>query len=152
MVAEPTERAELLAPGREVRVRGRALPIASRTGTSERPIVRLAGVQGRDAAAGLAGEPLEVERAAVGPLGEGEHLIDDLIGLEVSDGAQRVGRVRDVLVLPSVECLDVERPAGGSLLVPLVRDAIRSIDTVGGEIDVNLSFVEAAESSGSDAD
>ena len=37
--------------------------------------------------------------------------------------------MRRLLALPSCECLEVERAGGGpDLLVPLVRDAIRSVD------------------------
>jgi 16S rRNA processing protein RimM len=135
-----------------VLVGGRRRRIAARGGTEQRPLLRLEGVEGRGAAAELVGEGIEVERGALGPLPEGEHLIADLIGLDVSDGATPIGRVRDVLLLPSVDCLEVERGEEGPLLVPLVEDAIRSIDQVGGTIDVDLQFVEGPERSGSDAD
>jgi ribosomal 30S subunit maturation factor RimM len=36
----------------------------------------------------------------------------------------------------------VERPGGEPLLVPLVGDAVRSVDTVGARIDVDIEFLE----------
>ena len=67
----------------------------------------------------------------LGTLDEGEFLVDDLVGCEVVDGERPVGRVRDVLLLPSADTLEVERPGGEPLLVPLVGDAVRSVDTAG---------------------
>ena len=43
--------------------------------------------------------------------------------------------------LPSVEVLEVDRPDGSELLVPLVRDCIRSIDLEARRIDVDLGFL-----------
>jgi 16S rRNA processing protein RimM len=46
-----------------------------------------------------------------------------------------------MLPLPSCEALEVERDEGGGLLVPMVRDAIRSVDMAARRIDVDLSFL-----------
>ena len=58
------------------------------------------------------------------------------------DGERRVGEVRRMLPLPSCEALEVARDDGGDLLVPMVRDAIRSVDVAARRIDVDLGFVE----------
>ena len=50
-------------------------------------------------------------------------------GARSSTVTGRSGRVRDVLLLPSADALEVERPGGEPLLVPLVGDAVRSVDT-----------------------
>ena len=55
----------------------------------------------------------------------------------------RSGVVRDVLMLPSVDCLEVERGRRRrALLVPLVGDAVRALDVAGRRIDVDLAFLE----------
>jgi 16S rRNA processing protein RimM len=59
----------------------------------------------------------------------------------VVDGGTPVGVVRRLVGLPSCEVLEVERAAGADLLVPMVRDAIRSVDVAGGVIDVNVAFL-----------
>jgi 16S rRNA processing protein RimM len=46
-----------------------------------------------------------------------------------------------MVALPSCEALEVVRPGGGDLLVPMVRDAIRSVDVAARRIDVDLSFL-----------
>jgi 16S rRNA processing protein RimM len=51
--------------------------------------------------------------------------------------------VRRMLALPSCEVLEVERD-GDDLLVPLVRDAVRSVDVDAGVVDVDLAFLDEA--------
>jgi 16S rRNA processing protein RimM len=84
------------------------------------------------------GAAIEVPRETVQPA-EGEYLVDDLIGCAVVDGERSLGLATDVQVLPSADVLEVD----GSLLVPLVKDAIRSIDPVAGRIDVDSRFLDA---------
>jgi 16S rRNA processing protein RimM len=115
--------------------------IAARRGTPEHPIVVLEGVTDRSAAEALRGEPIAVPREALGALAEGEYLVDDLVGCEVVDGDTVVGRVRDVLLLPSADALEVERPDADPLLVPLVGDAVRSVDVAARRVDVDARFL-----------
>jgi 16S rRNA processing protein RimM len=48
-----------------------------------------------------------------------------------------------MLELPSVEVLEVERDGGEELLVPMVGDAVRSIDVEARRVDVDLGFLGA---------
>jgi 16S rRNA processing protein RimM len=60
----------------------------------------------------------------------------------VFDGERRVGEVRRMLALPSCEVLEVARAGGGGeLLVPMVGDAIRSVDIAARRIDIDLAFL-----------
>jgi 16S rRNA processing protein RimM len=136
-VLEPTERLNLLDAGRHVLVGGREFVVEWRKGTGDRPLVKLAGADGRD----LRGEAITVSRAELGSLGEDEFLVDDLIGAQVFDGDRPIGRVTDVLLLPSADVLEVERPDRDQLLVPLVDDAIRSIDVQAGRVEVEGAFL-----------
>ena len=111
----------------------------ARAGTDERPIVRLDGCEDRDAARGAARRSASRSRRELPPLGPDEWWAEELEGARVFDGERELGVVRRLLALPSCECLEVARDgAGGDLLVPLVRDAIRSVDVGGGRIDVDL--------------
>jgi 16S rRNA processing protein RimM len=138
VVSEPTERLHLLDAGRAVTIAGDERTVAWRKGTSDRPIVMLEGTDGRE----LRGEAIEVPRAAVGPLETGEYLVDDLVGCEAWSGGDRIGVVRDVLLLPSADVLEIES-GGGSLLVPLVADAVRGVDIAAGRIEVDVAFLDA---------
>jgi 16S rRNA processing protein RimM len=136
-------RGPLLALGATVRVGDEDIEIVRRAGTDERPILRLAGHDDREAAVALRGRDLMVHRDVVPELGEDEWYAEDLEGLRVVDGSVAVGRVRRMVALPSCEALEVQRD-GDDLLVPLVRDAVRSVDVNAGVIDVDLGFLDEA--------
>jgi 16S rRNA processing protein RimM len=123
---------DLLRDGMTVIVCGAERRIERRAGTDARPIVRLAGVSSRDDAEALRGEELRAEEA----LEEGEFWASDLAGCRVVDGAREVGVVARMIALPSCEALEV-----GDALIPLVRDAIRSMDLEARVIDVDMGFV-----------
>jgi 16S rRNA processing protein RimM len=74
-------------------------------------------------------------------LSDDEYWASDLEGCAVFDGDVAVGYVRRMSALPSVEVLEVDRADGSELLVPLVRDCIRSIDVAARRIDVDLGFL-----------
>ena len=134
-------RAGVLEPGAEVTVAGAVRTVERRSGTAERPIIRLAGAGDRSDAEALRGQSLCVARERLAPLEDDEYWAEDLEGCTVVDGDRRVGVVRRLLAYPSCELLEVERDAGQPLLVPLVRDAVRSVDTGARTIDVNLAFL-----------
>jgi 16S rRNA processing protein RimM len=142
-VSEPTTRLELLDAGCCVLVGGREMTVSWRRGTAARPLLRLEGADGRTAIEALRGAEIQVSREAVGALPEGEYLIDDLVGCEVVDGPRRIGTVREVLLLPAADVLEIARDDGGPLLMPMVADAVRSIDLAVGRIDVDVAFVSA---------
>ena len=126
-----------LLDGREaLLLGGRRLAIARRAGVSERPILRLEGSRTREDAEALRGHELRVPLAEAPPLAEGEFWARDLVGCRVVDGERDVGVVERMVALPSCEALEV-----GNLLIPLVRDAVRSIDLDARRIDVDLGFL-----------
>jgi 16S rRNA processing protein RimM len=117
--------------------------IVRRVGTDERPVIRLQGVETREAAEALHGRPLLVALEHAPKLDPGEWWAHELEGLRVTDGDREVGTVRRMLELPSVEVLEVERPNGSELLVPMVGDAVRELDMEGRRGDVDLRFLDA---------
>jgi 16S rRNA processing protein RimM len=123
-----------------VLVRGERRRIVRRAGTEEKPILRLEGSHAREDAEALRGAELQVPLDELS-LEEGEYWAHELEGCAVVDGELAVGFVRRMSALPSCEVLEVDRPDGSELLVPLVRDAIRSIDVAGRRIDVDLGFL-----------
>jgi 16S rRNA processing protein RimM len=133
--------ARLLGLGAVVTVAGAPVKIERRAGTEDRPILRLEGVAGRAAIEALRGEPLWVARTDLPELEPGEYWAHELEGCAVVDGETPVGVVRRMVALPSCEALEVERADGEELLVPLVRDAVRSVDVAAGRIDVDLAFL-----------
>jgi len=131
----------LLGVGAELTVAGRATTVVRRAGTDLHPIVRLAICAERADAEALRGQELAGPELERGDLEPDEYLAEDLEGARVVDGARELGVVRALIALPSCECLAVVRPGGGELLVPLVHDAIRSIDVAARLIDVDGAFL-----------
>ncbi len=89
----------------------------------------------------LRGMELFVEQSAAPTLGPGEWWAHELQGCAVHDGERSVGTVSAMIELPSCEALEVRLRDGGELLVPMVADAIRSVDVARGRIEVNLDFL-----------
>jgi 16S rRNA processing protein RimM len=133
--------ARLLAGLDELLLDGVAVRIERRAGTDEKPILRLAGHAGREAAEALRGAALAVPADRAPALEPGEYWAHELAGCAVWDGPRRVGEVRRMIALPSCEALEVVRPEGEDVLVPMVRDAIRSVDVRARRIDVDLAFL-----------
>jgi 16S rRNA processing protein RimM len=141
-VSEPTP--GLLMLGMSVVLGNRELRITRRAGTDARPIVRLEGCEDRPCAEALAGVEMLVARHEAPELGPDEWWAEDLEGCTVHDQGQTVGVVRRLVQLPSCEVLEVAREGGaGELLVPLVTDAVRSVDVDRKEIEIDLRFLGA---------
>jgi len=91
----------------------------------------------REGAEALRGSDLMVDRAAAPELDEGEYWAEDLKGCRVVTAEDHeVGVVQDMRALPSCEVLEV-----GDLLVPMVGDAVLSIDADARRIVVDPEFL-----------
>jgi 16S rRNA processing protein RimM len=133
---------ELLTLGRAVVIDGVARKIVRRAGHDGRVILRVAGCSDRNAAEELRGQDVLIGREQAPALGADEWWADDLEGCAVLDGDTEVGTVKRLVALPSCEVLEVERASGGAdLLVPLVSDAVRSVDITAKVIDIDLAFL-----------
>jgi 16S rRNA processing protein RimM len=107
----------------------RTYRVEHRAGTDERPLLRLGGLDDRQAVDARRGQLLLVDE----PLAEGEWLAGDLVGCEIPG----LGVVRRVLDGPSCEVLEL----GDGTLVPFVSDAIESVDREAGRIEVRREFL-----------
>ena len=126
-------RGMLLALGGMVRIGSDVREIVRRAGTEERPILRLRGIDDRAGAEALRLADLLVERADAPPLPAGEYWAEDLEGcmVQTRDGRE-LGVVDRLRPLPSCEALEV-----GDLLVPMVADAVLSVDVAARRIVVD---------------
>jgi 16S rRNA processing protein RimM len=135
--------ARLLTLGARVRVGAREAVVVRRAGTEARPLLRLSGIEDRAEAEAVRGAELSMPRGELPALGPGEWWAHELEGCTVADGEREVGVVARLIELPSCEALEVKRSdAPGSLLVPLVKDAIRRIAPEQRRIEVDLDFLE----------
>jgi len=138
-IAEPV--APLLVKGAVLLVDGEERLVERRSGTDAKPIIRLQGSSTREDADALKGTVLFVPRDQVPSLGKDEWWASDLVGCSVRDGDKEVGQVRSVLGLPSCEALEVETADERVILVPMVGDALRSVDLEAKVVDVSLDFL-----------
>ncbi len=82
-------------------------------------VARISGVGDRAAAEALRGSLLEVDRAALPPLEDGEYYHADLIGLPCFEaGGRQLGRVAAVENYGAGDLLDVETSDGKRSLIP----------------------------------
>lgn len=119
--------------GTLVLVAGREAAVERRAGTAERPILRLAGIEDREAVALLRGETVRA-RGVVEARKEGDWPAEELIGCRIPD----LGEVRRVIAAPSCDLLEVGEEGH---LVPFVRDAIARVDAASRVIEVNRRFL-----------
>ena len=117
-----------------VTVAGVERAVVRLAGTAAKPIVRLEGIDSKAEVTALRGEPLWVPRPE---LEEDEYWAEDLVGCEI----EGVGRVVRMLAYPSCEVLETE----GGEMVPLVRDAIASIDLAARRIVLREGFLPTPE-------
>lgn len=71
------------------------------------------------------------------PLAAGQYYIDELVGCEVWEGRELLGRVRNVQLTGGTPVISVEA-AGSELLIPLAEEICVRIDTAGRRIEVRL--------------
>jgi 16S rRNA processing protein RimM len=127
--------------GLAVHCGGRATTVRRLSGTAQKPVLALEGVHTREAVEALRGEDVWVARDLLPPLADDEFWAEDLEGCAVTDGDRAVGTVRELLNLPSCDVIEVVRDGAPALLVPLVRDAVRSVDVATRTVDVDLAFL-----------
>jgi 16S rRNA processing protein RimM len=144
-VTQPRER--VMTGATRVIVDGNEVVIERHDGTPARPILRLRGITTREQVEAIRGTDLWLPRAEAPPLGEEEWYAEDLVGCQVVDGDVAVGVVAKLLPYPSCELLEVQRPdtdparPAKALLIPLISDAVRTVDITAQRIDVNLAFL-----------
>jgi len=119
-----------LEEGETVTIGEREYTVAERKGSDSRPIVRLDGIDDRDAAEALRGETLD--SAHPEPLGEEEWHVEDLVGCRI----EGLGEVTGVLEGLSCDVLEV-----GGELIPLVTDAVTRVDVENKVIEVDREFL-----------
>ena len=107
----------------------------------DKPVVRLKGVEDRNAAEDIRGMDVSIYAEDLEELPEGEHYVRDLIGCRIVDiakGGAEIGVLEDVIQNTAQSILDVRTPDGKNVLIPAVDAILRSIDEETGVIEVEL--------------
>ena len=100
-------------------------------------ILKLAGVDNIDAAAALRGKVLYIDRDDA-PMDEGEHFIQDLLGLRVvdADTGEEYGKITDVLATGANDVYELTGQQGEKKLVPVIPDVVIETDIEGGVVRI----------------
>ena len=104
-----------------------------------RLILKLAGIDDREAAEQLRGASLEVPTDQAVELPPGQYFWHQVVGLRavVESSGRELGRVADILVTGSNDVY-VVRKDGRELLLPAIGEVVRAIDLERGEMRVEL--------------
>ena len=128
-----------LAKGKIVFVGGERRSGSRRSGRDKCAIARFEGVSDRSSAEALRGTLVEIDRAALPPLAEGEYYHADLIGLVcVDEAGGSLGHVVAVENFGAGDLLEIESEDGKRALIPF-RDGIA--DLADGRVVVDPDFL-----------
>ena len=104
-------------------------------------ILKLSGIDDRNAAAAAKGTELFITEADLPELPEGQFYIRDLIGMEVEEqGGSFHGVVTDVLQNTAQDIFEVKRDDGKTVLIPKVDAFVQKID--GKERLITVTLIE----------
>jgi len=100
-------------------------------------ILKLAGVGDIDAAAALRGKILYIDREDA-PMDEGEHFVQDLLGLRVldADTGLEYGKITDVLQTGANDVYELTGDDGKKKLVPAIPDVVINTDITSGVMTI----------------
>lgn len=128
-VDELSDYPQRFAPGAAITIAGDAFVIARSRRVKRVRVLKLEGVDTREAAAALANQDIHVDAAELQPLPDGTYYHYDLIGMAVAtaDGAE-LGEVNEILATGANDVLVIEGESGEAL-VPLIADVVKSVDT-----------------------
>lgn len=83
--------------------------------------------------------PLYVTREHAVPLEEDEYFIADMIGMEVcTEDGNKFGTLKDVIETGANDVYVIESAEHGEVLVPAVKECIRSVDIEKGQMMIHL--------------
>ena len=97
-------------------------------------LVKLHGVDDRDAAEAVKGAELCVRRGAFPKLEEGEFYACDIIGADAVLDGEVIGRIEAFTSYPSVDILVVAAQNRGRFEVPLIDPYVDEVDSVNGRV------------------
>ena len=103
-------------------------------------ILKLSGIRSRNDAELYRNAEILIYRSQSAPLRENEYFIGDLLGMDVylTDGTP-YGTLTDVLKTSGAnDVYEITRPDGKTVLIPMIRDVVRKVETAEKRMTVEL--------------
>ena len=100
-------------------------------------LVKLRGVDDRNAAEALQGATVSVERGALEPLEPGEYYLIDLIGAKVLGPEGEIGEVTGIASHPTVDVIVLRLSDGSSAEQALAEPWLASVDVAARQVILN---------------
>jgi 16S rRNA processing protein RimM len=100
-------------------------------------LVKLRGVDDRNAAEALHGATVSVPRSVLPPLEPGEYYLIDLIGAQVLGPDGELGTVTGIVSHPTVDVIVVRLADGSSVEQPLSEPWLSSVDVAARQVILN---------------
>jgi 16S rRNA processing protein RimM len=132
VVEDASDDPDRFAVGAELLVSGEVTRVVESKRAGGRPVVRLDRRVER-------GSALEIERESLGPTGENEYYVADLVGATVvEEGGRELGRVTAVQQYRANDVLELD----SGLALPMVEDCIREVDTEQARVVIARGFAD----------
>ena len=129
-----------LAEGLEAPDGARVYGIEAARAVPKAYLVKLAGIDDRNAAEALQKRSVWVPRSALPPSDEAEYYLVDLIGAKVVGPEGEIGTVVEIATHPSIDSIVIRTPDGRTVEQPLVPDWISRVSVA--EKLIELSTLE----------
>ncbi len=144
-----TDNPKRYRPGSVLRLRGRPTKVVRSRESGRRLVVKLEGVDDRNAAEALRGELLTIRPEEAPPLGDGAYYHFQIIGMGVFDErGSRLGEVTGILRTGGNDVYEVRDGEGREVLAPAIADVVLDVDTERGRMTVRLPEGLAAATEG----
>jgi 16S rRNA processing protein RimM len=131
-------RFELLV-GEEVTIGGGQKKITSARLQKNVVILKLEGVNDRNAAEALAGATISIPAEKALPLEDGEYYIRDLIGLQaVDESGETLGILTEVLHTGANDVYVIAPNDNDSYMIPAIKDVVLDVNLIGKKITLRL--------------
>ena len=122
----------------EVLLDGRRVKVEKVRFQKNMAVIKLAGIDDRNASELLRGKDLFIEKSEL-DLGEDTYFTDELTGCAVVDGeGNKLGTLAEVIANPAHDLYRVEREDGSSFLMPAVKAFITAFEPENRLIRVSL--------------
>lgn len=103
----------------------------------DRWVLKLAGIDDANDAAGWRGAAVTVDSESAPALEEFEHWRATLVGMKVIAGQETIGAVKDVQPTGATDLLIVETNEGDEVMVPMHRDIVVEVNEKAGELKID---------------